>query len=91
MRVLGEILVNLQSYDVFFVLEIDNGSSPAFVRFCDSEYKLPVWRFVSDDVLRFKDVTRQLQIRTSANAGIVLTTIVGITRHTRLKAQLLLS
>ena len=54
MRFLGEILVNLQSHSVFFAFEIDDRSSPTFVLLCDLERKFPVWRFVSDDVFRFK-------------------------------------
>src|SRR5438309_911929 len=54
MRFLGEVLVNLQSHDVVFAFQIDDGSSPAYVLFCNSKRKFPVGRFVSDDVFRFK-------------------------------------
>jgi len=39
-------------------------SSPIFVLFCDSERKPSVWRFVSDDVFRFK---RWHKARTNQN------------------------
>jgi hypothetical protein len=38
----------------FFAFGIDDGSSSTFVLFCDSERKLPVGRFVSDNVFRFE-------------------------------------
>src|SRR5215475_10841945 len=54
MRFLGEILVNLQFYHVFFAFEVDDGSSPTFVLFCNSQRKCPLRRFVSDDFFRFQ-------------------------------------
>jgi hypothetical protein len=43
------ILIDLQSHDVVVALKIDDGCSPAFVPFGESERKFPVWRFIFDD------------------------------------------
>ena len=53
MRVLGEILVNVQSDHVFVGFEIYDRSCPTLILFCDLQRKFPVRRFVSDGVLGF--------------------------------------
>ena len=89
MRFLGEILVNLQSHDVVFAFQIDDGSSPAYVLFCDSKRKFPVGRFVSDDVFRFKRWHEAIDNQNDRDCRHRFHG-VRLTRHFGLKGQLLL-
>ena len=77
MRFLGEILVNLQSHDVVFAFQIDDGSSQPTSSFVIRSANFPSGDLSLMMSFASSDGTRQLTIRMTATADIVFTAFVS--------------